>query len=60
MKLDSNFVQGIILVILGVALSVVSTVLKLGDYQATAGLIIGYGVRHLSGDNGNGVTTTSH
>ena len=47
-----NFGQGVLLIVLGVALGLVGQYFKI-DYSSTAGLLVGYGVRHLSGDNGN-------
>jgi len=49
--INGSFGQGILLILLGVALNVAGTYFHT-DYTATSGLIIGYGVRHLSGDNG--------
>ena len=51
--INSSFGQGVLLIILGVGLGAAGQYFHT-DYSATSGLIIGYGVRHLSGDNGNG------
>lgn len=51
--INSSFGQGVLLILLGVALNVAGTYFKT-DYTATSALIIGYGVRHLSGDSSNG------